>query len=107
MSRKQISSAPWASYAVACSTGSPASRSCTKFVPLTTRPFATSRHGMILRASMRDLRRLLDRELAIVERTSDDDRGDAGVAQPREILERADSARRDHFAVDRALQLRG
>src|SRR5438552_13338614 len=101
MSRKQISSAPWASYVVACSTGSPASRSCTKLTPLTTRPFATSRHGMILRASMRDLRRLLDRERAIVEGAADDDRRDPGIAQPCEVVQRADAARRDHFARDR------
>ncbi len=38
MSRKVSSSAPWASYTEAFSTGSPASRSSTKLTPLTTRP---------------------------------------------------------------------
>jgi hypothetical protein len=47
MSRKTSSSAPWASYRRATSTGSPASRSPTKLVPFTTRPRSTSRHGMI------------------------------------------------------------
>src|SRR6476661_7730772 len=46
MSRKQSSSAPAASYAMALSTGSPASRRPTKFTPLTTRPSFTSRQGM-------------------------------------------------------------
>ena len=103
MSRKQISSAPCASYAAACSTGSPASRSSTKLMPLTTRPSLTSRHGMIRRASIsatvRD--RLARRVNAlVVERAADDDRGDAGVAQRAQIVERADAARRDHLARD-------
>ena len=46
MSRKVSSSAPWASYRAASSTGSPASRSSRKFTPLTTRPLSTSRHGI-------------------------------------------------------------
>src|ERR1700722_9918638 len=46
MSRKQSSSAPAASYAIAASTGSPASRRLTKLTPLTTRPSLTSRQGM-------------------------------------------------------------
>src|SRR5215467_9309571 len=37
---------------IACSTGSPASRSETKFTPLTTRPSFTSRHGMTRTFSM-------------------------------------------------------
>ncbi len=52
MSRKQISSAPWRSYSVATSTGSPASRSSTKRTPFFTRPASTSRQGMIRRASI-------------------------------------------------------
>ena len=51
MSRKTSSSACWASYALAHSTGSPASLRLTKLVPLTTLPSVTSRHGMILFAS--------------------------------------------------------
>src|SRR4029078_13438990 len=46
MSRKQSSSAPAASYAIAAATGSPASRKLTKLMPLTTRPSFTSRQGM-------------------------------------------------------------
>src|SRR5215470_538671 len=46
MSRKTSSSAPWASYAAASSTGSPASRRPAKLTPLTTRPPSTSRHGI-------------------------------------------------------------
>jgi len=51
ISRNTSSSAPSRSYRSATSTGSPASRSWTKFVPLTTRPRSTSRHGMIRFAS--------------------------------------------------------
>src|SRR2546430_3060437 len=47
MSRNANSSAPCSSYRRATSTGSPASRRLTKFTPLTTRPFATSRQGMM------------------------------------------------------------
>src|SRR6185436_1463218 len=46
MSRKHNSSAPAASYAIAASTGSPASRRSTKLTPLTTLPSFTSRQGM-------------------------------------------------------------
>src|SRR5690242_21776467 len=46
MSRKHNSSAPAASYAIAASTGSPASLKLTKLMPLTTRPSFTSRQGM-------------------------------------------------------------
>src|SRR3954452_56705 len=46
MSRKTSSAAPAASYRSASSTGSPASRMSTKFVPLTTRPASTSRQGI-------------------------------------------------------------
>src|SRR5262249_28261301 len=45
-SRKVISSAPAASYRLASSTGSPASRRLAKFTPFTTRPAATSRQGI-------------------------------------------------------------
>src|SRR5213592_4506494 len=46
MSRNTSSSEPWASYAIAASTGSPASRRSTKLTPLTTRPSLTSRQGI-------------------------------------------------------------
>src|ERR1700756_2552409 len=51
MSRKVNSSAPSASYCLASSTGSPASRRFSKLTPLTTRPSSTSRHGMTRTAS--------------------------------------------------------
>src|SRR6266403_2558495 len=51
MSRNTSSSAPWASYASAASTGSPASRRSTNRTPLTTRPSFTSRHGITRLAS--------------------------------------------------------
>ena len=47
MSSKTSSSAPCRSYSTAASTGSPASRKFTKFVPLTTLPFLRSRHGIM------------------------------------------------------------
>src|SRR5947208_15648057 len=46
MSRKTSSSALCWLYRSASSTGSPASRRFTKFVPFTTRPASTSRHGI-------------------------------------------------------------
>ena len=48
ISKKTSSSAPCASYAIAHSTGSPASRRFKNLVPLTTLPFVTSRQGIIL-----------------------------------------------------------
>ena len=53
ISRNTSSSAPSFSYRAATSTGSPASRKLTKFVPLTTRPRSTSRQGMTRFASIR------------------------------------------------------
>ena len=52
MSSSTSSSAPWLSYSMAHSTGSPASRRPTKLVPFTTRPFFRSRQGMIRLAYM-------------------------------------------------------
>src|SRR3990172_6149789 len=52
MSRNTSSSAPSASYTPASSTGSPASRRSRKRMPLTTRPPATSKQGMIRVVSM-------------------------------------------------------
>src|SRR5512134_98974 len=54
---------------------------------------------------MRDARGFGDREATIVDRAPDDDCGDAGIAQPHEILEATDATRRDHLAVDRACEL--
>ena len=48
ISRNTSSSAPSLLYLAASSTGSPASFMDSKFRPLTTRPFFTSRHGIIL-----------------------------------------------------------
>ena len=47
ISRKTNSSAPSVSYRAATATGSPASTSSRNLVPFTTRPFSTSRHGII------------------------------------------------------------
>src|SRR5699024_5169635 len=47
ISKSTNSSAPFLSYSIAHSTGSPASRRLTKLTPLTTLPFLTSRQGMI------------------------------------------------------------
>src|SRR6266404_5438109 len=55
MSRKHNSSAPAASYAIAASTGSPASRRSTKLTPLTTLPSLTSRQGITRTLNMRKL----------------------------------------------------
>src|SRR3990167_4587525 len=52
MSRKQISSAPSSLYFLAISTGSPASLKLTNLTPFTTLPSLTSRHGIILLASI-------------------------------------------------------
>ena len=60
----------------ASSTGSPASRSSLKLMPLTTRPASTSRHGMTrtarVTASLGQRQRVLEREPALVERGPDD-----------------------------------
>src|SRR5207237_10009404 len=58
MSRKHNSSAPAASYAIAASTGSPASRRSTKLTPLTTRPSLTSRQGITRTLNMEKLLKL-------------------------------------------------
>ena len=52
MSRKTSSSAPWVSYCLASSMGSPASFRSTKWVPLTTLPSLTSRQGIMRLASI-------------------------------------------------------
>src|SRR3954451_16087740 len=55
ISRKHNSSAPAASYAIAASTGSPASRRSTKLTPLTTLPSLTSRQGITRTLNIRSL----------------------------------------------------
>src|SRR4051794_21854629 len=73
----------------------------TKFVPLTTRPASTSRHGMTRLRCTRLVsveRRLAlgDREALLVERLADDDRDEVDLPQPCErgkILAPADPAR--------------
>src|SRR3989441_10090792 len=101
MSRNTSSSAPWASWAFAASTGSPASRRSTKRTPFTTRPSLTSRQGMIPLASMLGharggAHRVRQRDGAGVERAADDDALDARVGdrrQRRDVRDAANSAR--------------
>src|SRR3954451_24636534 len=71
MSRNTISSPPSASYREASSTGSPASRMSTKFVPFTTRPLSTSRHGITRLSNtgslLQEVLCLLDGETVLVQ----------------------------------------
>ena len=108
MSRKVSSSAPSASYVRASSTGSPASRSSWKLMPLTTRPASTSRHGMTRTARLTAApaasrrERVLEGEPALVERGPDDRALDAVGDQPLQGLEvgqLGDAARGDDRAV--------
>src|SRR5882672_3037088 len=98
MSRKHNSSAPAASYAIAASTGSPASRRSTKLTPLTTRPSLTSRQGItrtlniivLLRrsAGVADQRqRGCGIEPAIIERTASDRAGELSGARLQQRLD--------------------
>src|SRR5882724_8663720 len=104
MSRKTSSSAPCASYAIAASTGSPASRRSTKRTPFTTRPSLTSRQGMMRLASTLGparggAHRVRQRDGAGVERAPDDDALDAGVGDRRQrgdVGEAADAAGGQH-----------
>src|ERR1700722_3465270 len=104
MSRKQSSSAPAASYAIAASTGSPASRRSTKLTPLTTRPSFTSRQGITRFLSIGALRaadqrqRFVGIEPPIVERTPRNGAGEPrtiGLQQPPPVLDRGEPARGD------------
>src|SRR5687767_7615237 len=95
MSRKTSSSAPSTSYRSASSTGSPASRMSTKFVPFTTRPLSTSRHGMTRLSSIEQLLHLRDREAALVQGLARHDAGEVEEskrAEPAEVVERPDPA---------------
>src|SRR4051794_33199928 len=107
MSRNTISSPPSASYRQASSTGSPASRMSMKFVPFTTRPLSTSRHGITRLSStgplLQDVLRLVDREAILVERLARDDAGEVHQAQLLEgaqVVERPDAARVEEAAAD-------
>src|SRR3989440_3847458 len=115
MSRKTSSSAPCASYAIAASTGSPASRRSTNRTPFTTRPSLTSRHGMMRLASMLGparggTHRVRQRDGAGVERAPDHDALDAGVGDGGEgsdIGHAADAAGGADRHPHRARQRRG
>src|SRR2546423_5455290 len=86
MSRKHNSSAPAASYAIAASTGSPASRRSTKLTPLTTRPSLTSRQGITRTLNIGNLlgsARVADQaergsgiETAVIQRAAGDGTGE-------------------------------
>src|SRR5438309_8514439 len=66
---------------------SPASRWSRNWTPLTTRPFSTSRQGMILRAGTESLGEV---DAAFPQRLADDG---AGGAEAGEVFERGDAAR--------------
>src|SRR5260221_573995 len=83
----KISPAPAASYAIAASTGSPASRRSTNLTPLTTRPSLTSRQGITRTLNIPELlgrgagvadqrQRRSGIEPAVVERTAGDGAGE-------------------------------
>src|SRR6185436_9020019 len=113
MSRKQSSSAPAASYAIAASTGSPASRKLTKLTPLTTRPSFTSRQGMTRTLNMKasgrpryadHSERLGGVEPPVVKRAARDGALELFRARLRhdpDVLDRREPARRDHRNRDR------
>src|SRR4051812_36973464 len=99
MSRNTTSSAPSASYFSASSTGSPASRRSTKFVPLTTRPASTSRHGITRSRCTASAYEcglgLADGEALLVERLAHDHPAEVDLPQlgeRRQVLELADPA---------------
>src|SRR6266567_367149 len=109
MSRKHSSSAPAASYAIAASTGSPASRRSTKLTPLTTRPSLTSRQGITRTLNMCQLlggARVADQgegirrlEPAVIERTAGDRAGKFFGARRQhrlDVLDRGEAAGGDH-----------
>src|SRR6476469_9930455 len=106
MSRKHNSSAPAASYAIAASTGSPASRRSTKLTPLTTLPSFTSRQGITrtlnIRILLRRGARVTDQrqrgggvEPAIIERAAGNGAGElfgARLRQRRDVRDRRKTA---------------
>src|SRR3954447_17171741 len=110
MSRKHSSSAPAASYAIAASTGSPASRRSTKLTPLTTRPSLTSRQGITRTLNMAILLRRGARvsdqrqrggriEPAVIERAAGYGAGElfgARLQQRLDVLDGCKTAGGDH-----------
>src|SRR5262249_43251193 len=108
MSRNVSSSAPAASYAIAATTGSPASRRSRNFTPLTTPPSLTSRQGMTrtLNMSLRRRSRRADEpqrfgriEPAVVERAAGNGAGQflgARLQQRCDVRDRGEPARGDH-----------
>src|SRR5262249_24637315 len=107
MSRNVSSSAPSASWGIAASTGSPASRRSRNFTPLTTRPSLTSRQGMTrtLNMSSRRRARRADQpqrvrriEPAVVERAAGNGAGKflgARLQQRHHVRDRSEPARGD------------
>src|SRR6185295_9066659 len=98
ISRKQSSSAPAASYAIAASTGSPASRRSTKLTPLTTLPSLTSRQGITRTLNIRILlsrgARVADQrqrgggiETAVIERAAGNRAGELFGARLQQRLD--------------------
>src|SRR6186713_2619848 len=110
MSRKHNSSAPAASYAIAASTGSPASRRSTKLTPLTTLPSLTSRQGITRTLNIRILlgrgARVADQrqrgggiEPAVIERTTGNRASElfgARLQQRLDVLNGGKTAGGDH-----------
>src|SRR5687767_2403362 len=75
----------------------------TKFVPFTTRPLSTSRHGMTRLSSIEQLVHFADREALLVQRLARYDPGEvdeAQRAQSSEVVERSDPARVEEAAAD-------
>src|SRR5687768_6233431 len=75
----------------------------TKLVPLTTRPWSTSRQGMTRLSSIEQLVALADREAALVQRLARHHPGEVQKpqrAKPAEVLERADAARVEEASPD-------
>src|SRR4051794_11483177 len=118
MSRKHSSSAPAASYAIAASTGSPASRRSTKLTPLTTRPSLTSRQGITRTLNIRGLLgRGADQgeggcgiEPAIVKRAAGDRASELFRARRQhrlDVLDRGEAAGGNHGNRDRIRQRDG
>src|SRR5436190_5764491 len=109
MSRKHSSSAPAASYAIAASTGSPASRRSTKLTPLTTLPSLTSRQGITRTLNIRILlsraARVADQrqrgggiETAVIERAAGNRARElfgARLQQRLDVLDRSKTAGSD------------
>src|SRR5205809_3804321 len=80
----------------------------TKFVPFTTRPLSTSRHGITRLSSTaplpQDVLRLLDGEATLVQGLPRDHAGEihqAKLLQRPQVVERADAARVEEAPADR------